>query len=158
MRSETDFADNQVSRRTFRGHCTPPSKARFRRGRRIVGRSILLHQPLFCFSEISDDGVSVDNFKEVVTQNSLTSSYALRGWIWRRCRHHLLFFCRGIWAQTTRHEQRQSICACLTSDFPGALLLKTLEAVPDLLLWQESDSREIVTLLSLPGCANCQNF
>ena len=36
----------------------------------------------------------------------------------------------------------------LTSDFPGALLLKTLEAVPDLLLWQELDSREIVTLLS----------
>ena len=40
---------------------------------------MLLHQPLFCFSEISDDGVSVDNFKEVAAQNSITSSYALRG-------------------------------------------------------------------------------
>ena len=42
------------------------------------------------------------------------------------------------------NKGRASVRA-LTSDFPGALLLKTLEAVPDLLLWQESDSREIVT-------------
>ena len=45
------------------------------------------------------------------------------------------------------NKGRASVRA-LTSDFPGALLLKTLEAVPDLLLWQELDSREIVTLLS----------
>ena len=45
------------------------------------------------------------------------------------------------------NKGRASVRA-LTSDFPGALLLKTLEAVPDLLLWQELDSRESVTLLS----------
>ena len=45
------------------------------------------------------------------------------------------------------NKGRASVRA-LTSDFLGALLLKTLEAVPDLLLWQELDSREIVTLLS----------
>ena len=89
---------------------------------------------MFCFSEISDDGASVDNFKEVIAQNSLTSSYALRGLDLEEVPSSPpLFLPRHLGTEQLGMNKGRAPVRALTSDFPGALLLKNLEAVPDFL-------------------------